>query len=160
MVICGFAYLFFPVIGYAVASVLFGWMLILAAFVQICFAAGANRPQGWGWWLAGGVIDMFVGFMLVRSITLAEIVFPYFIAFVFLFWGVAALMSAVRQRSRSGWWINIINGILLLIIGFFFIGSGYEQNLTMVNFLVSISFIYWGLSLAITSYDLRPLKNE
>ncbi|MDE7407984.1 MAG: DUF308 domain-containing protein, partial [Muribaculaceae bacterium] len=93
-------------------------------------------------------------------ITLAEIVFPYFLAFVFLYWGVASLLSAVHQRRRSSWWINLINGILLLVIGFFFISSGYEQNLTMVTFLVSISFIYWGMSLAITSYDLRPVDNK
>ncbi|MDE5959100.1 MAG: DUF308 domain-containing protein, partial [Muribaculaceae bacterium] len=88
MVIAGFAYWFFPVQGYAVASVLFGWMLVGAGVVQVCVSAGVNRPRGWGWWLAGGVIDMFIGFMLVRSVVLAEAVFPYFIAFVFIFWGV------------------------------------------------------------------------
>lgn len=34
MVICGFAYWFFPETGYAVASVLFGWMLIVAGIVR------------------------------------------------------------------------------------------------------------------------------
>ena len=34
MVIAGFVYWFFPVQGYAVASTLFGWMLIMAGVVQ------------------------------------------------------------------------------------------------------------------------------
>lgn len=160
MVIAGFAYWFFPSIGYAVASVLFGWMLIAAGVVQICVSAGPNRPRGWGWWFTGGVIDTFIGFMLVRSVTLAEAVFPYFIAFVFVFWGIGALISAVQDRGRRYWWLQIINGLLLLVIGFFFIEAGYLQNMLNVSFLTSLAFIYWGFSLAMASYDLKPSVKE
>ena len=72
LVLGGFAYWFWPVAGYAVASQLFGWLLILAGIIQLCVAAGPNTPRGWGWWIAGGVINMFVGFMMVRSILLSE----------------------------------------------------------------------------------------
>ena len=160
MVIAGFAYWFFPAIGYAVASVLFGWMLIAIGIVQLCVSAGANRPRGWGWWLAGGVIDMFVGFMLVRSITLAEAVFPYFLAFVFIFWGVSALVGSVYSRRRKYWWLQLINGILLLVIGFFFLEAGDLQNMVNVSFLTSLAFIYWGFTLAMGSYDMKPVSTK
>ncbi|MDE7111882.1 MAG: DUF308 domain-containing protein [Muribaculaceae bacterium] len=160
MVIAGFAYWFFPAIGYAVASVLFGWMLIVVGIVQVCVSAGAHRPRGWGWWLAGGVIDMFIGFMLVRSVTLAEAVFPYFIAFVFIFWGVSALIGAVHDRRRRYWWLQLINGILLLVIGFFFLEAGYLQNMLNVSFLTSLAFIYWGFSIAMASYDMKPAVDK
>lgn len=156
MVISGFAYWFFPAIGYAVASVMFGWLLIAAGIVQLCVSSGPNRPRGWGWWLAGGVIDMFIGFMLVRSVTLAEAVFPYFIAFVFIFWGVSALVGSVMGRGRKYWWLQLINGILLLLIGFFFLEAGYLQNMINVSFLTSLAFIYWGFSIAVASYDMKP----
>lgn len=71
MVICGFAYWFWPVAGYAVASQIFGWLLILVGIVQLLMASGPHAGKGWGWWLAGGVIDMFIGFMMVRSIVLS-----------------------------------------------------------------------------------------
>ena len=153
-------YWFFPVQGYAVASTLFGWMLIMAGVVQVCVSAGARRPRGWGWWLAGGVIDMFIGFMLVRSVVLAEAVFPYFIAFIFLFWGVSALVSAVYQRRRRYWWLNIVNGVLLLLIGFLFLEEGYLANMVNVSFLTSLAFIYWGFSIAMLSYDMKPATTE
>lgn len=160
MVIAGFAYWMFPAIGYAVASVLFGWMLILAGVVQLCVSSGANRPKGWGWWLAGGVIDIFIGFMLVRSVVLAEAVFPYFIAIVFIFWGVSALVSAVQTRAHRYWWLQLINGILLLFLGFFFLEAGYTENMLNVSFLTSLAFIYWGFSIAMASYDMRPARTE
>lgn len=158
LVLSGFAYWFWPAAGYAVASQLFGWLLILAAVVQLCVAAGENRPKGWGWWIAGGVIDMFVGFMLVRSVLLSEAVFPYFLAIVFIFWGISAITSSVTVRQYRYWWLRLINGILLLIIGFFFLEAGYVQNMIMVSFLTAVSFIYWGFSIAMTAYDLKPSK--
>ena len=36
LVLGGFAYWFWPVAGYAVASQIFGWLLITAGIVQLC----------------------------------------------------------------------------------------------------------------------------
>ncbi len=136
MVICGFAYWIWPVSGFAIASQLFGWLLVLA-----------------------GIIDMFIGFMLVRSVVLSEAVFPYFIAIIFLYWGISAIISSVSQRDRRYWWLYLINGILLMIIGFFFIEAGWVQDMMMTSFLTSLAFIYWGFSIAMVSYDMKPTRN-
>lgn len=158
LVLGGFAYWIWPMAGYAVASQIFGWLLILAGIVQLCVAVGPNHAQQWGWWLVGGVIDIFIGFMLVRSIILSEVVFPYFLAFIFFFWG---LESFVRCASVGKlWWLRLINGILLCIIGYFFLEAGWVSNMYMVSFLASIAFIYWGFTLAISAYAFRPKSIE
>lgn len=156
MVISGFCYFLWPTIGYAVSSQIFGWLLVLAGIVQLCVSSYNDRPKGWGWWLAGGIIDLFIGFMLVRSVILSEIVFPYFISIVFLFWGINAIFSAVDRRSHRYWWIYLINGILMLIIGFFFLEAGYIQDMMMTSWLTSLAFIYWGFSISMVSYEMRP----
>ena len=99
MVLCGFAYWFWPVAGYAVASQIFGWLLILAGIVQLIVAAGPHFPKGWGWWIAGGMIDMFIGFLMVRSIILSEEVFPYFLALIFIYWGITMIISSVNGHK-------------------------------------------------------------
>ena len=160
MVICGFTYWFWPVAGYAVASQIFGWLLILVGVVQLCQSAGPNAGKGWGWWLAGGIIDMFIGFMMVRSVVISEAVFPYFLALIFIFWGINALCASVQQNARKYWWLQLINGVLLTLIGFFFIEAGWLQDVAMTSFLTSLSFIYWGFSLAMLSYDMKPERDE
>lgn len=159
LVLGGFAYWFFPVAGFAVASQLFGWLLILAGIVQLCVAVGPNHARQWGWWLVGGVLDIFIGFMLVRSVLLSEMVFPYFLAFLFIFWGIEAFASCASGRRL--WWLQLINGILLCLIGYFFLEAGWLSDMWMVSFLTSIAFIYWGATLAITAYAFRPgnIKN-
>lgn len=159
MIICGFAYWFMPVVGYAIASQLFGWMLIVTGVVQLIVSVDASHSRGWGWWLVGGVIDMFIGFMLIRSIILSEMIFPYFIAFVFIYWGVSSMIAAIHRKRSRYWWIQIVNGVLMLIIAFLFLEAGYVRNMLMVSFLTSLAFIYWGLSIAMASYDMKPHEN-
>lgn len=160
MVVSGFTYWFWPMAGYAVASVLFGWMLILAGIVQLLVASGPDRGRGWGWWIAGGVIDIFIGFMLVRNVLLAESVFPYFLALIFAFWGINALCNGVALSRQKYWWIYIINGILLLVISYFFIEAGWVQNMEMVSLLTSLAFIYWGFSISAVAYELKPGRRD
>lgn len=157
MVLGGLCYWFWPVAGYAVASILFGWLLIMAGLVQVCVSAAGTRPKGWGWWLAGGVIDLFIGFTLVRSLPLAEAVFPYFMAFIFLFWGVEQLISA-STTGRKLWWLGIINGLLMCFIAYLFVESGIGSTIFMSSFLVSIAFIYWGFTVSIVGVEMKPVK--
>lgn len=159
LVLAGFSYWFWPMAGFAVASQLFGWLLIATGIVQLCVASGPDHARQWGWWLAGGIIDLFVGFMLVRSVLLSELVFPYFLAFLFIYWGIEAFVSCCYVR-RKYWWLGIINGVLLLIIGFFFLEAGYISDMWMVSFLTSIAFIYWGFTVAMSGYAMKPLKGE
>ncbi len=159
-VLAGFTYWFWPVAGFAVASIIFGWLLILAGIVQLCVAAGPDYPRGWGWWIAGGIIDMFVGFMMVRSVVLSEALLPYFLAFIFIYWGITAIVSGVNKVHQRFWWLYLVNGILLLLIGFFFIEAGWVGNMETVSFLTSLAFIYWGFAVAMTAYDMRPARSD
>ena len=97
-VIGGFCYWFWPVAGFAIASQIFGWLLILAGIVQLCVSAGINRPRGWGWWIAGGVIDMFVGFCLVRRHHAFGDCIPLFPCHCIHFLGHSQYHSLMRRR--------------------------------------------------------------
>ena len=158
LVLGGFAYWFWPATGYAVISMIFGWLLILFGIVQLCVAAGSHQPKGWGWWIASGVVNMFIGFIMVRSIFVAEFIFPFFLALIFIIAGISALCSSVQRQRPSYWWLNLINGILLLIIGFMICDGGYRQDEEMVSFIAALGFVYWGFTVAMTALELRPVK--
>ena len=160
MMVCGIAYWFWPLAGYSVASMLFGWMLVATGVVQLVVSSGINRPRNWGWWLVGGVLDIFIGFMLVRNVVLSESLFPYFLAAVFVYWGVTSLIAAVLNRGYRFWWLRLINGLLMLFIGFFFLEAGFLQDILMASTLVSLAFIYWGITMVVTSLDMKPGEDE
>ena len=99
-------------------------------------------------------------FWMMPNVFLSEMVFPYFLAFLFLFWGVEALVDAAGNGHRRYRWLGIVNGILLCLIAFFFMEAGWVSNMFMVSFLVSIAFIYWGFTIAIAAYELRPAEGR
>lgn len=158
MIVCGMVYWLLPVQGYIVAAILFGWMLIGTGVVQLVISTGKNRPKGWGWWLIGGILNIFIGFMLVDRVELAELMLPYFLAIIFIYWGVMYIIESILLRPYKYWWIKLLNGLLMMFIGFFFIGAGYLEDMVMVSTLVALAFIYWGITLVSTSFELKPVK--
>lgn len=156
LIIGGFAYWFWPGIGYLVAAQLFGWLLVVVGVVQLCVAAGPHSPKGRGWWIIGGILDMFIGFTLIRNILVSATILPYFFAIVFIFWGIEAFVGGIIGRRIHYRWLSVINGILLCFIGYFFLEAGFVSDMFMVSFLTAIAFIYWGFTVAITAYELKP----
>lgn len=152
----GFAYWFWPAAGFAVASVLFGWLLVAAGLVQLCVAAGRNHPVDWVWWLIGGVINVFIGFLMATNVFLAESVLPYFLSFIFLYYGIMAFARGFMGSRINGRWLYFVNGVLMVIIGCCFLGGGYAQEMQMVSFLAALAFVYWGFSVCAVAYDLKP----
>ena len=148
-----------PVMGYAVISMLLGWGLILFGVVQLTVSGDIEkRGQGWGWWLAGGIIDILIGFILVGNLSFSEAVLPFFFAFIFVYKGIANLFSALNMVSTHRyWWLYLVNGLLLLILGLLFFASPFTAAFSII-FLCAAAFIYWGFSLIFFGYSLRPVE--
>lgn len=80
MIPCGLWLWFQPALGYEVLSLLLGWLLILFGIVQLIVSGNVKQKvRGWGWWLAGGIIDILIGFILVGNLSFSEAVLPFFL---------------------------------------------------------------------------------
>lgn len=154
---CGCWFLFSPSIGYFTITTILLWLLILTGFIQLIIAFNTSRhTAGWGWWIAGGIIDIFLGFMMLGNIGFSAMILPYFFAFIFLYKGVANVISAfVSMTHRKSWWIYLVNGLLLIVMAALFFVAPVSAMIT-IDFLIGIAFIYWGLYLVLFSLDLRP----
>lgn len=112
---CGIWLVARPDIGYSVISLLLGWFLIILGILQLIIASDINRrEQGWGWWLAGGILDILIGFLLVSNLVLSEIVLPYFFAFILLYRAIKNIVAGVMlAKAYKGWWLYLLNGIFI-----------------------------------------------
>jgi len=154
---CGFWIWFQPYLAYEAIAMMLGWFLVATGIVQLLVCGSVGRKsKGWGWWLAGGIIDLFIGFLLVGNLSVTEMLLPYFFALAFLYKGVGNLISAFSMMSRNKyWWLYLINGILLFVISMLFIIAPFTAAYSIV-LLCAVVFIYWGFSIIFFSYDLKP----
>ena len=135
------------------------WLSILFGLVQLIVSGNVKQKvRGWGWWLAGGIIDILIGFILVGNLSFSEAVLPFFFAFIFMYKGIANLFSALNMVSTHRyWWLYLVNGLLLLILGLLFFASPFTAAFSII-FLCAAAFIYWGFSLIFFGYSLRPVE--
>lgn len=160
IIMAGLWMLLMPAMGYAVISMLLGWGLLLFGVIQLIVSGDVeHRGHGWGWWLAGGIFDIFIGFLLISNLVLSELTLPYFFAFIFLFRAVSNIVSSVAiTKTHKYWWVYLLNGILMLMISLMFFYAPYTSAYVIV-FLCAFVFVYWGTSLVIFSRDLKPAKS-
>ena len=82
----------------------------------------------------------------------------FFFAFLFVYKGIATLFSALNMVSTHRyWWLYLVNGLLLLILGLLFFASPFTAAVSII-FLCAAAFIYWGFSLIFFGYSLRPVE--
>ena len=99
-----------------------------------------------------------IGFILVGNLSFSEAVLPFFFAFIFVYKGIANLFSALNMVSTHRyWWLYLVNGLLLLILGLLFFASPFTAAFSII-FLCAAAFIYWGFSLIFFGYSLRPVE--
>ncbi|MGL4493006.1 MAG: HdeD family acid-resistance protein [Tannerellaceae bacterium] len=161
LVLSGFWVMWQPALGYETVAILFGWSLLAVGISQIAIAASVKRAMsGWGWWIAGGIIDIMIGLFLLFDLGYTEAVLPYIFGFIFLFKGISNFVSSLMMVGKyKYWWLYLINGILLLVLSWMFLMAPASAVFTIV-FMAAFLYMYWGFSLMAYSFDLKPGKNE
>ncbi|MGL4333368.1 MAG: HdeD family acid-resistance protein [Bacteroidales bacterium] len=162
LVFCGGCWLATaPGVGYEIIAVLFGWFLLFAGISQIIMTTSLKKHlHGWGWFLAGGIIDIFVAIILIMNLGLTEASLPYIYGFLFMFKGVASITSSfMMMGDYKYWWLYLINGLILMVLSWIFIMLPVTAAFTIV-FITAFMMIYWGISLVGFSFDLKPKKSE
>ena len=80
--------LFAPVSSYVALSVIFSISILVSGILEIFFAAGNKKTiSSWGWYLAGGIIDLLIGIYLVFYPLVSMELIPFIVAFWLMFRG-------------------------------------------------------------------------
>lgn len=133
--------------------------LISGIFEIIFSIANRNILNDWGWVLAGGIIDLLFGFILLSlppaMITLMLI---FMIGFWIMFrsiWMIGESVELKRLGVRDwGWFLAL--AILTLLFSFIFIISPAISSVFIVAY-VSVAFIFYGVFRIYLGFKLRSI---
>lgn len=145
-VIVAISLMFSPLSGYAVLSILFSVSMLFSGLLEISFAvSNRRRVSSWGWYLAGGIIDMILGFYLIAYPMLSMEVIPFIIAFWLMFRGFSSVgyaMDLKRYGTRDwGWYVAF--GILAVICSLIILWQPAVGALYAV-YMISFAFLIIG----------------
>ena len=90
-IIVALCLLFAPGSSYIALSVIFSISMLISGIIEIIFSISNRRSiSSWGWYLAGGIIDLILGIYLVAYPLLSMEVIPFIVAFWMMFRGFSA----------------------------------------------------------------------
>lgn len=148
-----------PLQSYFTISLFFAAIITLAGLMELTFTL-LNRKalSSWPWYLAGGVVDVFVGVYLMAYPLVTMILLPIFFGLWMLFRGVVAVSHSLQMRRSHGWGsdIMLITGSVIILLSILII---INPALGVLNFLTwtSLSFIVSGFFRITLSLRLRAL---
>ena len=154
--------MFTPLASYVALSVLFSVSMFVSGTLEILFAV-TNRKNisSWGWYLAGGIIDMIFGFYLIAYPLLSMEVIPFIIAFWLMFRGFSSVgyaMDLKRYGTRDwGWYIA--SGILAVICSLIILWQPAIGALYAV-YMISFAFLIIGFFRIMLSFELKSLHKR
>ena len=141
---------------------LFSISMLFSGLLEISFAV-SNRKNvsSWGWYLAGGIIDMIFGFYLIAYPLLSMEVIPFIIAFWLMFRGFSSVgyaMDLKRYGTRDwGWYIAF--GILAVICSLIILWQPAIGALYAV-YMISFAFLIIGFFRIMLSFELKSLHKR
>jgi uncharacterized membrane protein HdeD (DUF308 family) len=98
LIVAGFVAMFWPGITLWALAVITGLGLIVSGAIRVT-AALIDRPAGWGWLLAGGLVSLVVGGMALVWPDVTVLALALLLGIRMIVFGAAEIASALQLRS-------------------------------------------------------------
>lgn len=121
LIIFSILLILYPIASFAALAMLFSIGFFISGIFEIIFSLdNKNTIDSWGWYLVGGILDLFLGIILLcNPITLSAQILVLFIGLWLLFRGINSIgISLETKNYSSDWGFLLIFGILEVIISF------------------------------------------
>ena len=125
---------------------------IISGIAIIVQGIAAKGVQGWGWIVFGGVMDIFLGYILMAHPSLTVSIIPIMIGFWAAFYGIFLIIDAFT--GTGGAVMKIIFGILIIILANTIIFNPVAFGLTLAIWL-GVILLFSGIYNIINSFSLK-----
>ena len=162
MILVGIMVFRTPVASYLALSILFSVTFLATGLLEVVYAISNRREiENWGWSLAGGIVDLLIGFLLVTRPDISLTILPFFVGFALMFRSIMSIAWSIelKRLGVSDWGSILLVGILGVILSFILLWNPLFAGMTIV-FYTAISFILIGIFQIYLAFRLRRLKKQ
>ena len=113
----------------------------------------ANSNTNWGWAVFEGLLDIFLGYVLLTNPLVTAEVLPWMFGFWAVFYGILLIISSFSGDGNGGW-TKMLSGILMIIIGNIIMHNPLFAGMSLVIW-VGILLMIAGVFNVIISFSLK-----
>ncbi len=157
-IILGLAGILFPYIMSLTTAMVFAWLLLFSAFFMGYHTWQTNRKDWLGWLKT--MIYLIVGVLMLINPLSAVGALGILFAIYFFMDAFASIALAFELKPEKMWWLSLVNGLLSIVIGFYFVVGWPISSMFLVGFLVGISLFFDGVVLLSLSSTAKDLEKE
>lgn len=151
-----------PVESFIGLASLFSALIFLSGLFSIIFAfSNKDDIDNFGLYLAGGIFDIIIGFILLKYPGLTIILFSLFVGFWLLFRGINLISMSfkVKASDDKDWGWILVMGILVVLFAM----------LSIINPLIGASYLVYTLAFTLLIFGIanfalglkfRKIKNK
>ncbi len=151
-----------PVESFIGLAGLFSAFILVSGLFTVFFAlTNKDDIENFGLFLAGGILDVIVGFILLKYPGITLVLFSLFIGFWLLFRGFNTISISfnIKKEGDSNWFWILLFGILIVIFAFMaiinpLIGASY------LVITLALAFMFAGIANVFLSLRLRKIKSK
>ncbi len=148
----------YPAQSYTGMAVVFGWVILASGILEVVLSASNDHfVTGRGWMLAGGIIQIILGLILVFNVALSAATLPLVLGFWLLFRGFSTIGLGGDMRAMgidgSGW--TIASGVLLLLCALWLLFQPLVFGTAFVLVWVGIGLLFAGIAALSLAFQLR-----
>jgi uncharacterized membrane protein HdeD (DUF308 family) len=160
-IVTAFVMMWRPVGAYEALVVLFSVCMFASGILEIFFSATNRHLPSWGWYLAGGIIDLVLGVILMFFPVVTAVMIPFLLAIWIMFKGFTAIGYAMdmNRLHRRNWGWYLAFGILGIICSLFIIWEPATGALATV-YITAFAFLFLGMFRLMLSFELRNLHKR
>ncbi len=151
-----------PLASYVSLSIVFSVFIFVSGIFQIVFAISSKQDiEGWGWYLAGGILDLLIGLLLITHPLMTMAILPFYIGFWLLFQGFMAIGLSFQFKSADlpNWGWLLFLGILTLLFSFLLLANPIFAGLSIV-YMTALAFVCAGIFRIFLAFDLKKIKKD
>jgi len=136
-------------------------LLISGVTTTIASISYRNVINNWKWYLVEGLIDTFLGIIILSAPGLTATLVAFVIGLWFLFYGITKIVASFELRKNviTNWWVELIFGLLAIVFSFMIMFNPFAGTIT-IALLLGTFFLFTGLFNIIFAFFLKDQRQQ
>ena len=159
-IIAGVLFIINPLDATVIMVNVFGVYFIISGILRIIryFSSPWFRTGGF---LVSGILDVVLGFIMIRNSLASTVALSFLIAFWVLIQGITEIATSfdLKNLGLPTWWLNLIIGILGVIFGFLLLGN-FNLASAYITVLTASYLFIMGIGLITMFFTISNIQDR